>query len=134
MSICVTRLTLERCPNLGDAQFSEAYFEWFNTHVQDVDETHRCFDPTHFVLQFPYGTDGWCLNMRKRPSTHPPKHGGTIYSFWDAKAGRWTNADGVVCPIRPPPKAKNEHQLSTRAFYCYRLARPSYIALITARI
>ena len=31
-----------------------------------VSDTHRAFDPLHFVLLFPFGTDGWHLNIPQR--------------------------------------------------------------------
>ena len=31
-----------------------------------VADTHRAFDPLHFVLLFPFGTDGWHLHIPQR--------------------------------------------------------------------
>ncbi|XP_014775823.1 uncharacterized protein LOC106873110 [Octopus bimaculoides] len=36
-----------------------------NGHVQKINSTHRSYDPLHYVLLLPEGTDGWQLNMKK---------------------------------------------------------------------
>jgi len=33
--------------------------------VQIISETHRSWDPLHYVLMFPYGTDGYHLDIKK---------------------------------------------------------------------
>ena len=33
--------------------------------IRRIHETHRSFDPLHFVLLFPAGDDGWKINMKK---------------------------------------------------------------------
>ena len=33
--------------------------------IKNIDETHRSFDPLHFVLLFPRGEDGWNCEMRQ---------------------------------------------------------------------
>lgn len=33
--------------------------------LRRIHETHRSFDPLHFVLLFPAGDDGWKINMKK---------------------------------------------------------------------
>ena len=34
--------------------------------LSEVADTHRSYDPLHFTLLFPLGTDGWNLNMKLR--------------------------------------------------------------------
>jgi hypothetical protein len=51
--------------------------------LHDIDETHRAFDPLHFVLLFPLGDDGWRPGLQLRPKGAPPD---ANFRRWDARA------------------------------------------------
>ena len=117
--------------------------------LHEIDETSRAFDPLHFVLLFPYGDDGWCDGMKKRPAGEPP-NGDHVYDQWDACDGVWRDSEeapatrGSAGPSRtfarrqeqaarnaPTPRdardaqrevsAGKDRQLSVRQYYAYRL-------------
>ena len=39
--------------------------------LRRIDETHRSYDPLHYVLLLPHGTDGWSLEMKTTTGTTP---------------------------------------------------------------
>lgn len=118
--------------------------------LHEIDETSRAFDPLHFVLLFPYGDDGWCDGMHKRPAGAPPSVRGQTYDRWDARDGVWRDSRGEKAPVgstgptaasvRRQARAANsadtpraaraavreaavakDRQVSVRQFYAYRL-------------
>ena len=34
--------------------------------MQSVNNVHRCYDPLHYILIFPYGDDGWFNEIKGR--------------------------------------------------------------------
>ena len=36
-----------------------------STELRRISTCHRSHDPLHYVLSFPYGTDGWCLGLKR---------------------------------------------------------------------
>lgn len=107
---------------VGDRPYNAERANWFNTHIRTIHETNRAFDPTHFVLNFPCGTDGWSKGMRKRPLGLCPVVNGRPFSYWNPYACVWEDVIGTRCTVLPSAPSRNEHQVSTRSFYAYRYA------------
>ena len=104
---------------VGDRPYNAERANWFNTHIRTIHETNRAFDPTHFVLNFPCGTDGWSKGMRKRPLGLCPIVNGRPFSYWNPYACVWEDVIGTRCTVLPSAPPRNEHQVSTRSFYAY---------------
>ena len=60
--------------------------------LHDIDETHRAFDPLHFVLLFPYGCDGWTPGLHQRPyggAVPPVTEDMDVADCWNPQSGRF---------------------------------------------
>ena len=49
--------------------------------VQEVQDTHRVADPLHYILLFPWGTDGWNLYIKGSPLQYYCYH---LQIRWDS--------------------------------------------------
>ncbi|MGA1502986.1 MAG: hypothetical protein ACO38Z_10310, partial [Candidatus Nanopelagicales bacterium] len=82
--------------------------------LRSVHETHRSFDPLHFVLLFPKGDDGWRLGMPHRTL----EGGGAPVDVEDEDAADDNAADAERAAAQAEKKTRD---VTSRQYYAFRL-------------